>query len=317
MTRIAIIAAMPVELKPLTRGWRHSRSNGVDLWRWSFDGGEWIAACAGAGVERAARALAEVEESGELDSVISTGWAGALRDELVSGQAYDVSCVIDAKTGERFLTSCVAPGIGALKGHGFSRAAETQNNNSALAAEGMLAESETIPQGLKPRDLDSTTSGTTEVVPFQNEIQNEKQNNIQNELRKEIQNERWLVTNPKVANAAEKQRLASTYQAALVDMEAAAIARLARMRGIPFCCIKGISDGYNDNLPDFNRFISKDGQFQLLRFVFFSLLRPWHWRALIRMGENSRKAARSIAASVLDLLDESGNIRKLNGYPKR
>ena len=46
MKRVAIIAAMPAELKPLTRGWRHVRSNGVDLWRWSFDGGEWIAACA-------------------------------------------------------------------------------------------------------------------------------------------------------------------------------------------------------------------------------------------------------------------------------
>jgi adenosylhomocysteine nucleosidase len=127
----------------------------------------------------------------------------------------------------------------------------------------------------------------------------------------------WLVTNAKVADATEKQRLASTYQAALVDMEAAAIARLARMRGIPFYCIKGISDGYSDQLPDFNRFISTDGQFQLPRFVFFALVRPWHWRALIRMGENSSKAARSIAASVLDLLDERGNIRKLNGYPKR
>ena len=119
-----------------------------------------------------------------------------------------------------------------------------------------------------------------------------------------------------MAIAAEKQRLASTYQAALVDMEAAAIARLARMRGIPFYCIKGISDGYSDNLPDFNRFISKDEQFQLLRFVFFALVRPCHWRALIRMGENSNKAARAIAASVLDLLDEQCNIRKPNGYPK-
>jgi adenosylhomocysteine nucleosidase len=237
MTRTAIIAALPAELKPLTRGWQHERSNGVDLWRWSFDGGEWIAACAGAGVNRAAKAFAEVEKSGELDSVISTGWAGALREELVPGQTYDVSTVIDARTGERFVTT--GP----------------------------------------PNDC-------------------------------------WLVTNSRVADAAEKQRLASTYEAALVDMEAAGVARLARMRGIPFYCIKGISDGYSDHLPDFNRFISTDGQFQLLRFVFFALVRPWHWRALIRMGENSSKAARSIAASVLDLLDERGNIRKLNGYPK-
>src|ERR1035438_2481044 len=253
MTRTAIIAAMPAELKPLTRGWRHERSNGVDLWRWSFDGGEWIAGCAGAGVDRAAKAFAEVEKSGEVDSVISTGWAGSLREELVAGQAYDVSTVIDARTGERFRTPYAD---GSMNG-----TPRSQN-----------------------RDL-----GHPDL---------------------------WLVTNAKVADAAEKQRLASTYQAALVDMEAAAIARLARMRGIPFYCIKGISDGYSDQLPDFNRFISTDGQFQLLRFVFFALVRPWYWRALIRMGENSRKAARGIAASVLDLLDERGNNRKLNGYPK-
>jgi len=228
---------MPAELKPLVRGWQHERRNGVHLWRFRSGENEWIAACAGAGVDAATRAFAEAEKSGPIDEVISTGWAGALREELVPGQTYDVSTVIDARTGERFVTT--GP----------------------------------------PNDC-------------------------------------WLVTNSRVADAAEKQRLASTYEAALVDMEAAGVARLARMRGIPFYCIKGISDGYSDHLPDFNRFISTDGQFQLLRFVFFALVRPWHWRALIRMGENSSKAARSIAASVLDLLDERGNIRKLNGYPK-
>jgi adenosylhomocysteine nucleosidase len=237
MTRTAIIAAMPDELKPLVRGWRHSRSNGVDLWRWSFEGGEWIAACAGAGVERAARAFAEVEKCAEIDKVISVGWAGALREELLPGRAYDVSCVIDAKTGDRYHAA------------------------------------------------------------------------------------RWheeciLVTSPKVADHADKKRLASTYQAALVEMEAAGVARLARLRGIPFYCIKGISDGYNDNLPDFNRFISTDGQFRLARFVFFVLSRPWYWPALIRMGENSKKAARAMAESLLDFLDERGYIRQQNGYTK-
>jgi len=55
MTRVAIIAAMAGELKPLVRGWQHESCNGVDLWRWRFldekgDPCEWIAACAGAGV---------------------------------------------------------------------------------------------------------------------------------------------------------------------------------------------------------------------------------------------------------------------------
>lgn len=235
MTRTAIIAAMPAELKPLTRDWQHSQSNGVDLWRWPFDEGEWIAVCAGAGVAAAARALAEAEKLGPLDKVISTGWAGALREDLAPGRAYDVSVVIDARTGERFATS----------------------------------------------------------VPHK---------------------DCWLVTSPKVADATEKKRLAETYQAALVDMEAAAIARLAAMRSIPFYCIKGISDGFTDKLPDFNRFLSLDGHFQLARFVFFALLRPWYWPALIRMGENSSKASRALAESLLDMLDERGEIRKRNGY---
>jgi adenosylhomocysteine nucleosidase len=105
----------------------------------------------------------------------------------------------------------------------------------------------------------------------------------------------------------EKKRLRSTYSAALVDMEAAAVARLARMRGIPFRSLKGVSDGYKDHLPDFNKFIDKNGRFQLARFVCFTLLRPVSWPALIRMGENSKKAALQLAVSVRELLQESAS----------
>jgi adenosylhomocysteine nucleosidase len=35
-----------------------------------------------------------------------------------------------------------------------------------------------------------------------------------------------------------------------------------------------------------------------------NLLRPWHWPALLRIGENSRRASQSIAASLVDFLDE-------------
>jgi len=231
MTRTAIIAAMPAELKPLVRGWQHQRSQGVDIWRRKFDHGEWIAACAGAGVEAATRAFTEAEKGGDLDAVISAGWAGALREELAPGQVFDVSCVIDARTGERFLTAC------------------------------------------PPSDC-------------------------------------WLVTLSRVAGVHEKKRLAETYQTSLVDMEAAGVARLAQMRGIPFYCVKGVSDGYNDQLPDFNRFITANGQFRLGHFMVSRLYRPWQWPALIRMGENSRKAANGIAESLLEFLHERGRIRQ-------
>jgi adenosylhomocysteine nucleosidase len=238
MTRIAIIAAMHGELKPLAHNWQHERRNGVDLWRWKFDKGEWIAACAGAGVDAAMRAFAEVEKDGPVDLVVSTGWAGALRQELLPGKAYDVSTVIDARSGARFAVAGPPDGC-------------------------------------------------------------------------------CLVTSWKVADQAEKQRLASTYSAGLVDMEASGIARLAAMRGIPFHCVKGVSDGFADQLPDFNRFIGENGQFRLAGFILYALIRPWHWPALIRMGENSSKAAQAIRESVLDILDERGSIRQRNGYPNR
>ena len=295
MSRVAIIAAMSSELKPLVRGWRHERSNGINLWCLRFDQGEWIAACAGAGVQAAARAFAEAEKGGALDLVISTGWAGALRKELAPGQVYWVTGVIDALTGERFPVSHDADEPEDLKGHGFSRATAAPKNDEALAAEGMPATRENFPQGLKPQKFYSPVSGAAEAAPFQNDC--------------------CLATSSRVADAHEKQRLAATYQAGLVDMEAAGVARLAQARGIPFYCIKGISDGYRDQLPDFNRFISVDGHFQLGRFIVFVLPRPWYWLPLVRMGENSKKAAQGIAKSLLDFLEEQGQTRKQNGYP--
>ena len=124
-----------------------------------------------------------------------------------------------------------------------------------------------------------------------------------------------LVTNPAVVGEPGKRRLATAYAATLVDMEAAALARLAEMRGIPFACIKGVSDAVDARLPDLNRFIAPDGRFRLAAFVLFAALRPWYWPALLRMGENSKKAAQGIAESLHDLLDARGHIRKRNGYP--
>jgi adenosylhomocysteine nucleosidase len=236
MTRTAIIAAMPGELKPLVRGWPHSARNNIQFWAQRTEEDEWIAACAGAGQSAATRAFAAIEDGGPIDLVFSIGWAGALSHDVATGEAYNVAGVIDVLTGERF--NCDA-GAGDL----------------------------------------------------------------------------WLATSPKVADEAEKRRLASTYRADLVDMEGAAVARLAQMRGIPFYAVKGISDEFTAKLPDFNRFISPDGRFRLASLVVFALLRPWHWPTLVRMGENSRKASESIAESLIDFLDERGHVGTQDGYP--
>jgi adenosylhomocysteine nucleosidase len=258
MIRTAIVAAMPGELKPLVRRWKHEKRNRVEIWRWQYDGGEWVAACAGAGQNAATRALAEIEKDGPVASIFSIGWAGALNDSAERGQAYRVCGVVDTLTGERF----------------------------------------GIPQSAPPRSKDGAPKDAAKAgQPASGS------------------NEMWLATSAKVADGAEKLRLGAAYRAALVDMEAAALARLAAMRGVSFRCIKGVSDGVDDRLPDFNRFLTREGRFRTAGFTLFALFHPGYWSALRQMGENSRKAAQSMAECVLELLDPEGTITKRNGYP--
>ena len=104
-----------------------------------------------------------------------------------------------------------------------------------------------------------------------------------------------LVTTAHVADGDEKRRLAASYGAGLVDMEAAAVARLAQMRGIPMRCFKGVSDGLGAELPDLNPFIDVDGKMKMGKFLAYVAFRPGYWGALVQLGRNSARAARSMA----------------------
>ena len=97
-----------------------------------------------------------------------------------------------------------------------------------------------------------------------------------------------LVTAPNVADEGEKSRLRDSYGAALVDMEAAAITRLAQIRRIPVCCFKAVSDGPGAKLPDLNRFIDEYGQLRMLPFLAHVTLTPRYWGSLVQLGSTSR-----------------------------
>jgi len=127
-----------------------------------------------------------------------------------------------------------------------------------------------------------------------------------------------LVTTARVADAAEKQRLHSSYGTSLVDMEAATVARLAQMRGVPFYCFKAVSDSEHAALPDLNRFIDAQGQMQMASFVAHVAVRPGFWGPLIELGRNSSVAARAIAQSVNKFLTEQSQGKDpLNGAVDR
>jgi adenosylhomocysteine nucleosidase len=123
-----------------------------------------------------------------------------------------------------------------------------------------------------------------------------------------------LATSRRVADRAEKLRLAAELGAELVDMEAAGVARLAAARGVPFFCVKGVSDGPSDRLPDFNAFISAGGGFETARFVLFAIIRPWLWPSLARLGRNGGKAARSIGEAVREILEQWDGTVKRTGH---
>ncbi|MEO8737421.1 MAG: nucleoside phosphorylase [Edaphobacter sp.] len=111
-----------------------------------------------------------------------------------------------------------------------------------------------------------------------------------------------LVTTPRVADEAEKRRLWQTYGAVLVDMEAAAIARLAQIRSLPMYCFKAVSDGVEANLPSINSFISNDGQLRLLPFLAHVALRPRYWGSLLQLGRTSATAAKALATTITNFL---------------
>lgn len=108
------------------------------------------------------------------------------------------------------------------------------------------------------------------------------------------QNHTILVTDDAIAGVQEKARLAATYGAAMVDMEAATLARLAQARGLRFRAIKGISDAHDFELASLARFAGPLGQFRTVAFALHTALRPRQWRMAARLGSDSNKALQAL-----------------------
>jgi len=216
---LALIAALPSEIKPLTRGWIPDGDLKVGRIG-NFDA---VALCPGIGAAAAIRACegalayASLDQR-PLDALVSIGYAGSVSCGLQAGNAYAIREVIDAATGEHFATD---------NGEG-----------------------------------------------------------------------QRLITLNRVAGLDEKRKLAGQYQAVIVDMEAAAVARFARARNMRFFAFKAITDGPNDILPDFNRFIGGDGRLHTMAMLAWAIVHPGAWRALGRLGQNSRRAAEHLAALI-------------------
>ena len=105
-----------------------------------------------------------------------------------------------------------------------------------------------------------------------------------------------LVSFPAVADAAQRAKLAKSYGAQAVDMEAAAVAKGTQARGLRFAAVKAISDDVGFAMPPLDAFIAADGSFRTGSFALYAAGRPLLWPNVLRLQQNSAKAARALSA---------------------
>ena len=102
--------------------------------------------------------------------------------------------------------------------------------------------------------------------------------------------------------AVEKRDLRERTGALAVEMESAAAAAKAREWGIPFRCVKVVSDEAAEDLPlDFNLYRDPAGRFSRGRIAVAAMLRPFTvMPGLLRLDRNCREAAQSLGEFFAD-----------------
>ena len=113
-----------------------------------------------------------------------------------------------------------------------------------------------------------------------------------------------IVTVPEIAGVSEKRRLSESYGAGAVEMEAAAVARLAQAHGLGFGAIKVISDESDFEMEGLGDFATAEGQFREAVFALHALVRPRSWAKLMALARNGNMAlevlTRVLAAELAD-----------------
>jgi adenosylhomocysteine nucleosidase len=102
--------------------------------------------------------------------------------------------------------------------------------------------------------------------------------------------------------AAEKRAMRNRTGAVAVDMEAATVKSKAAEWGVPFMCIRVVSDTAADDLPlDFNRFRDSDGNFSRTRIALAAMARPFSaMPGLLEFDRNCRRASDALGDFLAD-----------------
>ncbi len=100
--------------------------------------------------------------------------------------------------------------------------------------------------------------------------------------------------------AAEKSELHKS-GAAVIEMEAAAVATKAREYNLPFYCIRVVTDTGEENLPlDFNRMRGANGRFSRTKILAAAFRKPAVFPKLLKFNKRCTNAAQALGDFIVD-----------------
>ena len=104
-----------------------------------------------------------------------------------------------------------------------------------------------------------------------------------------------MLSQDRIASNTEQKTKLLAHGAIAVDMEAAGVAARAKRAGLPFCCIKVVSDRADESFPfDLNRMRSDEGRIARGKIGIHALTHPTVVPALFALKRRSEDAARAL-----------------------
>jgi len=110
-----------------------------------------------------------------------------------------------------------------------------------------------------------------------------------------VKGDAWTVASP-LCTPESKREAGKRTEAAVCEMEAWHVARVAAEAGIPFLALKAVSDTVRDRLPDIGRFTDETGVLDAKRFGAYLAMHPAEAARSARFVLNARKASEALAS---------------------
>jgi adenosylhomocysteine nucleosidase len=151
MSKIAFVAALEREVRPLVRGWE-SRvvEHGGRRFQF-FENGDAVLVCGGIGAEAARRATEAAIQAVQPGKVVSVGFAGALDSRLKVADVFEPRIVINSRDGSRTDTGS---GEGTLVSSAVVADKATKGKLSqSYGASAVDMEAAAVAQGAEARNL--------------------------------------------------------------------------------------------------------------------------------------------------------------------